>query len=289
MRLVIDTSALRSALTRDYLGASVNNEVIVPQPVLVECLKGNAAENMRRSLIGLTEFSSQISILKAGKTLLKMRPRVTGLQSRLIDYRLTRGFRRNVSFNLRQTGIAGLEVDQMIQSDKGTADVIHANYLQLSPRSRAGMLRDLSMLSDEEIRALRSRKEVLPNLLRKVECRALATTAADFNKLGRDLASIPVRDAVYALQFRYAVAAESLMIEWCANSGLETRSDKSIANDLIDLSQVAYGTYFDGVLASDKRLLRVAELARILARALIKLHQAEPSDEPNGASPRRLS
>ena len=58
------------------------------------------------------------------------------------------------------------------------------------------------------------------------------------------------------------------MIEWCANGGLETRSDVSVANDLIDVSQVAFGTYFDGVMASDVRLLRVADLARILTTAL---------------------
>lgn len=275
MRLVVDTSALRSDFTRDYLRASVSNELIVPQPVLTECLKGNAAENMRRSLIGLAQFPSQVSVLKSGKTLLMLRPRATGLQARLIDCRLTKGFRRNVSFNLRQTGIAGFEVDAMIQSDKGVADAMHASYLQLSPRSRDGMLCDHSMISDEEMSALRSRREILPSLSTKIERRVLATTAANFKTLGRNLASIRVCHAIYSLQFRYAVAAEASIIDWHVAGGLEARSDKSIANDLIDLSQVAYGTYFDGVLASDERLLRVAELARFLTQELIKVHSSE--------------
>jgi len=288
VRLIVDTSALRSGKTRSYLTASANNELVVPQPVLTECLKGNAAENMRRSLRILSEFSAQIFVLKGGKTLLNMRPRAKGLQSRLIDHRLTEGFRRNVHFNLEQTGITALEVDRMIQSDQHAADAIHDRYLQFATRAKTGMVRDRTLLSDDEGRALRLRGELRSSLLAKIEQRALAATAADFKKLGRDLASIPVRDAVYALQFRYAVAAEALTLEWCATGGLEMRSDANVANDLIDLSQVAYGTYFDGVLASDERLLRVAEVARSVAQRLIALHQVEPDEQPNGAPHRRL-
>ena len=274
MKRVVDTSALRSASTRDYLRASVQNELIVPQAVLTECLKGNGIENTRRSLSGLAEFSGQISVLKTGRTILEMRPRATGLQSRLIDHKLTKGLRRNLLFNLRQTGLAALEVDRMIECNKASADAIHASYLQLAPRARDGMLREGSNLSDDETGALRSRKELLPSVLAKVEHRVLAGTTANFKMLGRDLTSVSIRDAAYSLQFRYAIAAESLIIEWAASGGLHSRSDKSTANDLIDLSQVAYGTYFDGVLSSDARLLRVADLARLIANELIKRHQA---------------
>jgi len=192
-------------------------------------------------------------------------------------------------FNLCQSGLAGLEIDRMINSNKAAADVTHGRYFLLSPKAKHGMLRDSSMLSDDERRALRSRKELLPSLLGRIEKRVLAGTAADFKAHGQDLAAIPVRDAVYSLQFRYAVALESVMIEWCASGGLETRSDLGVANDLIDVSQVAFATYFDGVLASDARLLRIAELARILTHTLISVHGAEPAAPPNGGAATRLS
>jgi hypothetical protein len=114
------------------------------------------------------------------------------------------------------------------------------------------MLCDSSLLSDDERRALRSRRELLPSLLGRVERRVLAATAADFKAHGYDLAAIPVRDAVYSLQFRYAVAAESLMIEWCASGGLETRSDSNTANDLIDVSQVAVTVHSLGAQRSER-------------------------------------
>jgi hypothetical protein len=288
MRLVADISALRSASIQGYLGASTHNEVILPQTVLAECLKGDAPKNTRESLKGLAQFSRQIFVLKAGKTILGMRPRPTGLQSRLIDHRLTKGLRRNLLFNLCQTGLAGLEVDQMINSDKAAADTIHASYAQFSPKARRGMLNEGSILSDDERRVLRSRRELLPSLIGKVQRRVLAATAADFKAHGYDLRTIPVRDAVYSLQFRHAVALESLMIEWCASGGLETRSDLNIANDLIDASQVAFGTFFDGVMASDMRLLRVADLSRILIQALLRLCEAELDAPPNGSPATRL-
>jgi len=174
-------------------------------------------------------------------------------------------------FNLGQTGLAAFEVDGMIRSDKPGADAAHAAYLKFSKEARDGMLRDHGSLSNDEIRALRQ-GTLVPSLLEKVQRRALATTAKLFKDQGCDLQSIPVRDAVYSLQFRYAIATESLMMDWSVSAGLSTRSDKNVANDLIDLSQVALGTYFDGVLALDVRLLRVAGLARVLVAELIKLH-----------------
>jgi hypothetical protein len=156
----------------------------------------------------------------------------------------------------------------MIDSNKAAGDLIHASYNRISSKVREGMLRDILILSDDERAALRSRRELLPSLLGKVQRRVFAATAADFKMHGYDLAEILTRDAVSSLQFRYAVAAESMMIEWCASGGLESRSDASVSNDLIDLSQVALGTFFDGVLASDTRLLRIADLARVLTTAL---------------------
>jgi hypothetical protein len=146
-----------------------------------------------------------------------------------------------------------------------------------------GMLTAISTLSEDEKRALRVRKEIPPSLFFKIRRNVSGATAANFKALGRDLESISVFDAVYAVQFRYAVAMESLMIEWCANSGLKSRSADRISNDLFDLSSVAYGTYFDGVLASDARLLRVAALARLLIRRLIEVPSgrgAEPMAVP---------
>ena len=136
MRLVVDPSALRSASIQGYLGVSTRNEIILPQTVLTECLKGDAVRNTRESLRGLAQFSSQVSVLKPGKTILRMRPRSAGLQSRLIDHGLTKGLRRNLLFNLCQTGLAGLEVDQMINSNKAVSDATHASYSQLSSRAK---------------------------------------------------------------------------------------------------------------------------------------------------------
>lgn len=267
----------------DYLRASAHNQLIVPQAVLTECLKGDAVRNTRRSLIGLAGFTSQVCILKADGVIMEMRPRATGLLARLIDHKLTTGLRRNLSYNLRQTGVAGLVVNRMIDHNKTAADGIQASYLRFSPRMKNGMLTAISTLSEDEKRALRVRKEILPSLFSKIGRNVSAATAANFKALGHDLGSISIFDAVYALQFRYAVAMESLMIEWCANSGLKSRSADRISNDLFDLSSVTYGTYFDGVLASDARLLRVAALARLLIQRLIEAplgHTAKPMAVP---------
>jgi hypothetical protein len=132
LKLVIDSSALRSISIVDHLRASAHNQLIVPQAVLTECLKGDAVLNTRRSLVGLAGFPNQVCILKSDRVIMEMRPRATGLLARLIDHKLTTGLRRNLSYNLRQTGVAGLTVNRMIDYNKTAADGIQSSYPRFS-------------------------------------------------------------------------------------------------------------------------------------------------------------
>jgi hypothetical protein len=69
------------------------------------------------------------------------------------------------------------------------------------------------------------------------------------------------------------LAVEALSIDWIASGGLEHRTAKNISNDIKDMSHVAYSTFFDGILSFDKRMLRVANLTRILVKAFETRYQ----------------
>lgn len=200
---------------------------------------------------------------------MEMRPRESGLQARLIDPKLTNGLRQNLRYNLRQRGVTAFTVDQMIRHDRAAADSVLYRYVSFSPRMKSGMLNSTLTLSNDEKIALRTGAEIAPTLFEKVRRHVSAATAASFKAMGRDLSLISIFDAAYSLQFRYAIAAECAMIEWCRTGGLESRRDETMANDMFDLAPVAYGTYFDKVLATDSRLLRIATLAKAFTHALI--------------------
>jgi hypothetical protein len=61
------------------------------------------------------------------------------------------------------------------------------------------------------------------------------------------------------LVLRYAVAAYVSALRWISVGGIDSVSVQRLANDLVDITHVAYATYFDGVLSEDRRLNDVYE------------------------------
>jgi hypothetical protein len=262
MRVVIDTSALRSEFLRKYLARSKQNEAIIPQWVYSECVRGD----FRRSLRSLADYAEQISILKTPKTIFQFRPRCSGIHSRLIDERLTNNLRKNLGHNLASEGINAWIADRMNAVDRDSADSILANFVKFAGSAKEGMLDIESLLTEEELSAVRTRREILPSLFLRVARRSMTAAVACQLSLNIRLNSCSAKDAAYALQFRSMIAVHATMIDWCYAGGLNTRAERAVANDVVDATHIAFGSYFDGIMSNDKRLLRVMALCSLLLK-----------------------
>lgn len=267
MRKVVDTSALRSSELVDYLVSSGSNQIIIPQLVLCECLQGDGVQNARRSLHRIAAFSDQISVLKSDAVIFRMEPRKKGLQARLIDERLTTGIRHNLAFNLRQQGLSFDIVNAMIRHDERQAKAVLSPYLRIAEPVKLGMVKDQSQITREEVRVMRETGDLPHSLLDRIEDRILKMVAGSLDGVGLDIEKISWLNALYSLPFRFSVAMEALAIDWVVSGGLNSRPEGNVANDIRDMSHVAYSTFYHGILAFDKRMLRVAGLARILVNA----------------------
>jgi hypothetical protein len=267
MRKVVDTSALRSSELVEYLISSGSNQVIVPQLVLCECLQGNEIQNARKSLNGVAAFPKQISVLKSDAINFRMEPRKKGLQARLIDERLTAGIRHNLAFNLRQQGLSFDIVSAMIRYDGHQAKTVLSSYSEIAEKVKLGMMNDQSQVTRGEVRMMRETGDLPHSLLDRLENRIMKMVARSLDGVGLDVEKVSWPNALYSLPFRFSVSMEALAIDWVVYGGLNSRSEKNITNDIRDMSHVAYSTFYDGILAFDRRMLRVANLARILIRA----------------------
>src|SRR5436190_23583261 len=89
---VIDVSALRSAALEDFVAASPTNMAVITDYASMESFKGDPAINIRRSLAILSRFAKQVVVLKSTAEICALRPRVSGLHSRFLDRRQTKGF-----------------------------------------------------------------------------------------------------------------------------------------------------------------------------------------------------
>lgn len=267
MRKVVDTSALRSSELVDYLVSSGSNQIIIPQLVLCECLQGDGVQNARRSLQRIAAFSDQVSVLKSDAVIFRMEPRKKGLQARLVDERLTTGIRHNLAFNFRQQGLSFDIVNAMIRHDERQAKAVLSRYSGIAETVKLGIINDQAQVTKEEVRMMRETGNLPHSLLNRIESKIMKAVAGSLNEAGLDTKKVSLLNALYSLSFRFSVSMEALAIDWLVTGGLDSRPERSVANDIRDISHVAYSTFYDGILAFDKRLMRTANLARILIRA----------------------
>ena len=68
--------------------------------------------------------------------------------------------------------------------------------------------------------------------------------------------------------FRYALCAHIWMLEWIAEGSNEQSNADRVRNDLVDLLVAVYGTYFDGLMTSDRKLARIHAVARFMLETM---------------------
>jgi hypothetical protein len=62
--------------------------------------------------------------------------------------------------------------------------------------------------------------------------------------------------------FRWAVSGYLLIIKWLSEGGYQSLSVEKMQNDIIDVTYVAYASYFDGLLSKDKKMNEVHTLTK---------------------------
>jgi hypothetical protein len=57
--------------------------------------------------------------------------------------------------------------------------------------------------------------------------------------------------------FRFSLAINCLVIWWIVNGGIGSVGYEKLRNDVVDMTYIAYATYFDGILTCDQKLLKI--------------------------------
>ena len=219
MKKVVDTNALRSPLLETYLAASPTNIAVVTENLWVELFKGAGATNVERSLRILAEHPKQVIVLKSQVKILKIRPRQSGLQSRLVDEEQTDGFGRycRALFTNRWT-------EEEARRDRERKQQIANRKYDRGRESVEAIRSAIELLkkrcSPEELKALR-RKEILPTEFWFRIADDVFATAEAFARQ-RHPGPITGETLLYSYIFRYALCALPRAVDWIAEGGHAT-------------------------------------------------------------------
>lgn len=253
MKRVIDSNQLQTEQLRAFLASSSRNIAVLPDFVAMEAYKGDPLKTIFKSMSVLSDFPHQVLILKGSAQVCTLRGRCKGLQRRLIDESQTHGFPEYTrALQLADAGDKRLQA-QIIDLGKSANEHLgkmrdEANNM----RSAIGVLG--SRYTKEERALLRAKEGYTPELIDKLVRTVMEMAAMIFrdSPLARRLPNY--RELPNTFTFRATFACHLICLQRFAQGGFVGLSPEKLRNDFVDMMLVAYGTYFDGLMSSDKNV-----------------------------------
>lgn len=267
MKIVIDSNQLQTRELREFLKKSSSNFAVLPDFAAMEAYKGDTLRTIFKSMEVLSDFPAQVVVLKGSAKNFAMNGKVKGLQRRLIDEVQTREFPEYIrALRLAQSGNTRLQA-QILKLGESANE--HLEKMRIEALNIREAIQTLgSNFSKEERGLLRARDEYTPELIDKLVRTVLELAAMIFqdSPLIRKTPTYPELPNTFV--FRVTLACYLLGIKRFANGGFSELSAAKLRNDFVDMMFVAYGTFFDGLMSSDKNVNAMFEEVRLLLAGL---------------------
>lgn len=266
MRKVVDSNFLRSPELRDYLADSRQNFALLTDYAAMEAYKGDTLLSIQGSMEILSEFPSQVIVLKNTLVACGLHGRASGLQRRLIDESQTKGF----SVYCRQLVAARTGCSALIRKllEHGEEAKRHLEERMLSDAKTLPTTIEsvAKSYTSEELAILRDDEPYSDEMIKKLILGVLHTAIAMFEGHPRVQHLPNQKDMPNTFIFRAALSAYLLALDWIALAGPKAAfgaSHKKLRNDMVDINFVAYATYFDDLLSNDEKSIRIYDKARL--------------------------
>lgn len=267
MKLVIDSNCLQSQALQAYLSRSTSNVAVLTDYAAMEAYKGDTLASIFRSMEILAQFPRQVIVLKGTRAACSQRGRPARLQRRLIDRVQTDEFPAYVRhLAAARNGHHGLQAQLL---DHGREATAHLDRMLIDAETTGEAIQGISTIFSKDERACIRRGETPPReTVNKIVKNVLTVAGQAFGQ-HPDAKFIPgYSELSNTFIFRAALCTYLLALDWAAHGGVKDAAPERLRNDFVDMNFAAYATYFDGLMSSDKKTIRLHTEARVWLLAL---------------------
>jgi hypothetical protein len=262
---VLDANFFQDSGLEDYLSADRQNFVVFTDFACMEAYKGDALVSIQKSLEIVSRYPAQVIVLKPTREVIKNQ-HATGVTcgAALEDPSQTKGFQQFCE-HVRLAGAGNHQLAAQVVA-LGREATRHFELMRdASPEMVAGIEEVSALLRPDHLRSLKRRMPLPPEAAQEM-IRMILLLAASFMKMHPDVSAIPRSGSELrsSYVFRYSVAAYLLAMRWISDGGAKTVKSKKLRNDVVDMTYVAYATFFDGLLSRDKKAAEIYDEARFL-------------------------
>lgn len=271
MRKVIDSNQLQSKNLLSYLSKSSSNFAVLTDYAAMEAYKGNTTTSIFKSMEIISDFPKQAIVLKSTRVICGLNGCGVGLQKRFIDNNQTREFAKFAhNLNLAKTGNQGL-INQLLEHGKEAT--AHFSKMLGDANSIGIAIDDIANLyTKDERRLIRTQQPYTAKMIDRI-VKAVIQVAGDTFKNHPSVRVLPsYQHLPNTFIFRLALCTYLLALDWAASGSARNANAATLRNDMVDMNFAAYGTYFDGILSDDAKVVRIHQEARLILSALFKCH-----------------
>lgn len=252
-RLVIDSCMLQSDELRRFLKLSETNFAILADVIWFELYKQESIDAIVSAFSVIGEFPEQLIVLRAGQEIAAIDPRMSNMTSTMQRSDVKQGIRGMIAvLNSRKRNEPSIRAQlerlwshatgARLEMFEGAEDIL-ASLPEMAEQ----------MFTPEHHRIIRTNARYTPEMFSSIFGAAdqiwETLSGRDANSASREPDVFKHRGYLY----RYSLAIVIYLLWWIKNgSQHQTRLDR-VSNDFIDLSFVVYGTYYDGLMTSDKK------------------------------------
>lgn len=266
MRVVIDTNSLETDELRLFLSASKKNFAVLPEHLAAEMFRPKSLDAIYSNFAVLCETAGQVLQLWSNQKALLVNPRRSAMANHFIDRQSSRTFGKFCDvLAMAQDGHAGLQ-RQLNQRQTWAQERVDAVEGAFGDMSEA--LEELrSNFTRQELRTMASGEPFPDGARGRIYALTLALAEDQLAKHtnGWRLPSPPHRYNHFA--WRYSLCHLVQMIEMM-NRGARRRSPAKARNDHFDNVVATFGTYFNGVMTNDRKVLFTQHFARMVLKSL---------------------
>jgi hypothetical protein len=244
MKHVVDSNYLRDTSLKSFL--------VLTDYAAMEALKGDALLGMHESMRILSQFPSQVQVLKTTIVICGLSGASKGLQRRFVDVPLTDEFWlfcRNLS--LAKSGSTTLTTQL---NSLGEAAREHFNRLDTNAREFANSsVEAVKLFTKSERHQIINSHRYSECLLWKIFQHTIQLSAFLFRH-HPSIKRIPSgNELINTYIFRSALCNLLLGFRYDSNGGVPSgKSHAKIRNDMVDVHFATYATFFDGLLSRDE-------------------------------------
>lgn len=266
MRVVVDSNRVRSAEILAFLASSRTNRAVVTDWLMMEAYKGRTLDGLYKTLEVLAMFPDQVIVTM--NTGMCMKTGVGNQMSkRLIWKEITNGFPSFIEeVEAAKRGNSLLEGSLLSRSEEANNRM--NDLLDQADWIIGGYETMFETLTPQDVRAIRGNGLASPDIIERIASIGSSIAEGYRQNLGIKSSAPTGKDFGNDFLFRVGMAITSSFLEWVRTGNQRQAKPEKVRNDHVDAMLSVYGTYFNGLMTVDSKLIQLHSLNRQLLKKM---------------------